>query len=108
MYIDYKLIGKRIQKARKDIGITQEKLSERIGVTVGYVSQIERGFTRINLDTLAQIATVLNCDVAHFISGTQLNSETYLNDELYEKIKAMNKSQKALLSHIADGILKYN
>ncbi len=107
MNIDYKLIGKRIQQTRKSRGITQERLSEKVGVTVGYISQIERGFTKVNLDTLAQVATVLECDLAQFISGTQINSDTYLNDELYDKIKSMSKPQKQLLSHIADGIIKY-
>ena len=52
MAIDYKLIGKRIKKQRKEKNMTQEILSEKIDVTVGYVSQIERGFCKVNLDIL--------------------------------------------------------
>lgn len=63
MNIDYKLIGRRIQQIRKEKGLTQDNLSEKINVTVGYISQIERGITKINLDTLAQIATILECDI---------------------------------------------
>ena len=43
MSIDYKIIGKRIKERRKICQITQETLAEKLGVSVGYISQIERG-----------------------------------------------------------------
>ena len=50
MRIDYKLIGNRIKTERKKSGITQEVLAEMLDVTVGYVSQVERGITKISLE----------------------------------------------------------
>ena len=46
MHVDYKLIGGRIKERRKARGMTQEQLAEALSVTVGYVSQMERGVTR--------------------------------------------------------------
>lgn len=105
--VDYKLIGKRIQQERKKRHITQEQLSEKLCVTVGYVSQIERGFTKANLDMLAKIAEILCCDIADFISNTVTSSDVYLNDEIYGKLKIMTTSEKQLLSYIADGIINH-
>lgn len=107
MNIDYKLIGKRIQKIRKDRSITQETLAENIGVTTGYISQIERGITKVNLDTLSHIATILDCDISFFITGTVKSSNNYLEEDLNFKIKSLTSQQKELLLHIADNIIKY-
>ena len=74
MNIDYKLIGERIKQARKSKCITQEYLAERLGVSIGYVSQVERGITKISLDLLGAISTVLERDVAFFISESAINS----------------------------------
>ena len=104
MNIDYKLIGQRIAKERKKAGLTQERLSEKLLVTVGYISQIERGITRVNLDTLAQISSILGCDIAYLITGTAVNSDTYLGDEISRKISSMNKQQKKALLKICEAI----
>ena len=50
MNVDYSLIGERIKKTRKMRGMTQDALAERLGVSIGYVSQVERGITKISLD----------------------------------------------------------
>ncbi len=73
MVIDYKIIGKRIKNARKEINMTQEVLAEKADVSVGYISQIERGICKVNLDTLAIIANILNCDVSFLIDGMKLS-----------------------------------
>ncbi|MBQ3826264.1 MAG: helix-turn-helix transcriptional regulator [Spirochaetaceae bacterium] len=51
MSIDYRLIGQKIQTKRKTLHKTQENMAESISVTVGYISQIERGITKVNLET---------------------------------------------------------
>ena len=59
MNIDFSLIGQRIKQKRKAIKITQEKLAEELSVTVGYVSQIEGGRVKVNLEMLGKIATII-------------------------------------------------
>ena len=47
--LDYKEIGKRIKIKRKELKITQEKLSEIIDVSPSYISEIERGMKLLKL-----------------------------------------------------------
>ena len=54
MNVDYGAIGQRIKQVRRSRDMTQERLAEALSVSVGYISQIERGVTKINLDTLAE------------------------------------------------------
>lgn len=107
MNIDFKLIGKRIQKERKKAKITQEELAERIDVSVGYVSQIERGFTKVNLNMLSQICTELNCDIAYIITGTAVNHSSYLNEEITNKISSLSNIQKQMVLDFIE-LLKRN
>ena len=43
MEINYKKLGKRIQSARKEAGLSQEQLAEAIGKSPSAVSTIETG-----------------------------------------------------------------
>ena len=63
MSVDYRSIGGRIKQRRRAAGMTQEQLAERLFVTVGYVSQLERGISKTNLDMLSKICTILDCDI---------------------------------------------
>lgn len=102
MSADYKLIGGRIKAKRKAAGKTQEQLAEKLSVSVGYISQIERGVTKINLDTLSEICAVLNCDMSFFITGTATGENAYLQAELIEKFSALTQTQKRFVLDMID------
>lgn len=72
MSINYKLIGERIQKSRKEKNITQEELAELIEVSAGYISQIERGITKPNLTMMDIICTHIGCDLIYIITGIHI------------------------------------
>ena len=76
MSIDYKVIGKRIQKQRKVKGITQEQLAEILNLSVMSVSNIENARTRVSLETAVEVANVLECTVDHWLEGFQ-KTESY-------------------------------
>ena len=97
MKIDYCLIGTRIKQKRKALGLTQEALAEKLSVSVGYVSQVERGITKISLDLLGSISDILSCNVAELVSDSYTNSSGYLSDEIYESITSLNEKDKRLI-----------
>ncbi len=107
MSIDYAAIGRRIQGMRKKSKRTQENLAEYLSVSVGYISQIERGVTKINLDTLSEIARWLECDIAALVSGITPQQETYLKDEIGQIYAGMSEQQRKILLEIALAIQKY-
>ena len=106
MTVDYSAIGKRIKKKRKELQLTQENLAEALAVSIGYVSQMERGITKINLDTLSEIAAYLSCDVAELITGTVPQQSNYLDDELNHCYQSMDTKQKKMLLDVAHTLLK--
>ncbi len=106
MKINYRLIGQRVKQKRKTSQKTQDKLAEALGVSVGYISQVERGVTKISLDTLAEIATILQCDVTELIVGSAPRQEEYLTRELTAVYKMMDAQQKTMLLDIANIIVR--
>ena len=107
MAVDYKLIGERIKAARKLTGKTQEQLAEELSVTVGYVSQMERGIAKPNLEMLSEISNSTSCDITYLISGTITHSTDYLSSELSSKINLLSAGDKKMLLEFIDIILKY-
>ena len=77
MNIDYKLIGSRIKLERTKKGLTQEKLAELLDVSIGYISQVERGITKISLELLGAISAILECDVALFVGESAHQLHTF-------------------------------
>jgi transcriptional regulator with XRE-family HTH domain len=60
--------GKRLRKLRRNKDITQEQLAEMIGVTVDFVSKMERGLNAPSFDNLQKIAAVLEVDASEFFT----------------------------------------
>lgn len=107
MGVDYKLIGSRIKNKRKITLLTQEKMAEMLQVSIGYVSQIERGIAKPNLEMLSSISEILKCDISEFISNVSENKDDFLNREISEMLLDMNSDKKQMLYDIAEVIKKY-
>ncbi len=106
MKVDYSSIGRRIKDRRRKQGKTQETLAEALSVSVGYISQIERGVTKVNLDTLAEISIELDCDLPELISGVTASRGEYLDRELGEIYRHMTSRQRRMLLEIAEVLTK--
>lgn len=104
MHIDYKQVGQRIKQERKRKRMTQEQLAEGLRVSVGYVSQVERGTTKISLDLLAAIATVLDSEIALFLDGVTIGQKSYLETELQSQISKLPPEKKHLLLKIVEAL----
>lgn len=55
----YKLVGKRIAKRRREVGLIQEELAQRVGLSRASVANIERGEQKIQLHTLVDFSNAL-------------------------------------------------
>ena len=62
-----KKMGKRIQKAREEAGLSQEELASLMGCTQAALSNYELGKRRLYLANLAQLARILNKPINYFL-----------------------------------------
>lgn len=57
----YYVVGQRIRMIREKLGLSQQNLSDQMGLTRVSVSQMESGKTRIQLEHIYTLADALHC-----------------------------------------------
>jgi transcriptional regulator with XRE-family HTH domain len=62
-------VGLRIRLRRKELGVSQEKLAEAIGLTFQQVQKYERAANRVSASKLWEVARALNTSVTYFYEG---------------------------------------
>jgi transcriptional regulator with XRE-family HTH domain len=65
------MIGAHIRNLRLAKKLTLKQLSDASGLSVGFLSQLERGMSSIAIDTLARLAHILGADLSSFFNVVQ-------------------------------------
>ena len=71
MTFDIKTMGERVRELRKAKNISTEALADSVGVTSNTFGFYERGERLMPVDTLIQVAEILDCDVTYLIDSEQ-------------------------------------
>lgn len=100
--------GISLKKLRTEKKITLERLSKETGLSVGFLSQFERGLTSIAIDTLEKIAAVFGLGIDYFISPPKkTNASVVLKSHALEvsDIISSNIILRAINNNISDKTL---
>lgn len=62
-----KTIGEKIVEKRKDVGMTQNELAIKAGLSQAHISKIERGIGMPRIDILMKISEAFECDICELI-----------------------------------------
>ncbi len=89
-------IGSNIRAARVRADLTQEKMSEMIGVTPQYLSDLERGLVGTSISTLIRICTELNVSSDFILFGSSSDTDS-ANSTLIEKIQRLPRHKAELV-----------
>ena len=76
-------IGEKIKKLRLDKGMTLKDLGEKVEVSAGFLSQLERGLTTISVDVLHRITTELGIELSYFFREVENEKKVVMRG--YEK-----------------------
>ena len=93
-------IAKLIYELRKEKGLTQKELAEKLYISEQAISKWERGICLPNLTMIKELAKIFDISIAEFIAGEKITAENKLEqiDEIYfsswqeEKRKSYFKS----------------
>src|SRR5690349_19530010 len=69
-------IGARLRELRKDRRLSIQQLADRVGLSIGMISQIERGLSTPSLRSLRLLAEALNVPVSWFFASSKGHSES--------------------------------
>ena len=99
--MDQAKIGKFIAKCRKDKGLTQMQLAEKLNITDRAVSKWETGKAMPDSSIMLQLCEVLKITVNDLLSGEVVAMDNYnkeLENNLLDMIKQKEQADKRLLS----------
>jgi transcriptional regulator with XRE-family HTH domain len=62
-------VGLRLRKRRQEVGISQERLAESIGLTFQQVQKYERAANRVSASKLWEMSRALSTSIGYFYDG---------------------------------------
>ncbi|MFT4959068.1 MAG: transcriptional regulator with XRE-family HTH domain [Paracoccaceae bacterium] len=69
-------LGEKLRKIRKQASLTMQYVADNAGLSVGFISQVERGLTVPSLSSLRSIAGVLSTPISHFLEQPSSDTDT--------------------------------
>ena len=94
------MIGENIRNLRKKNGMTMEVLAKAIGVTGGYISQLERNLVDPSLSTLRKIARVFCVPMSSFLDDEGRETVSVIRADSNRRLGAKGTSSYTYLSPI--------
>lgn len=100
--MDLVKIGKYIAGKRKDLGLTQKQLAEKLGMSDKSVSKWERGVCLPDVSIYMELCAILNISINEFLAGEDITTENIVEktDDTLLKVTKSNKHQLKNLKSI--------
>lgn len=106
-----KLVGQRIQEVRKERGISQSDLAERLSISPSHMSNIETGRTNFGVDIFKRITEVLQISADYLLRSNVPAVTDIYADEIaalisdctpaeVEAMKKLLKEMKAAFNNV--------
>ena len=72
------IIGNRVKEERLKRKLTLKQLSEQVGLSIGYLSQVERGYGTLSLNALKNLSSVLGIEMSAFFDSPPEETPGYI------------------------------
>lgn len=102
--MDYRLLGHNIQTIRKLKGLTQQELSDQIGINLQSLSKIERGINYPAYDTLERLTEALDVTPNELLSG-KLKSTSHIEADILDFLEREERLNVELAHGQYDNLL---
>jgi transcriptional regulator with XRE-family HTH domain len=102
-------LGARIAKLRKEQGVTQVQLAERLGVSQQTITAYEVGRRRIQVSALPVIAQALGVGIEELVSERPKPGKRGPAPKLQQQLEQLSrlpKAQQRLVSQLIDTVLQ--
>lgn len=97
-----KAMGMRILLRRKELGLTQEEVAERAGITSQTISTAERGEKALRPENIVRISMALDVSTDFLLLGT---AACISQDMLPQRIAKLSSRQRSYLERIIDSFI---
>lgn len=115
MYISNKIIGDHIKLARKQAGLTQQALAQKIGLSLYHFGHIERGTRPASVEILGRLSVQLQYPIEYFISGAlvevlddvAIENGAEQIDRIVSMMEGCSESILDMIAEIVDSVVRY-
>lgn len=97
---DLALIGSRIKAVRTGKGMSQADLAVKASVSLPLISNIERGKTRMQLETFVKVAEALQVSTDHLLRADVPEVKTIYQGEFAELLEDCSASEMETILNI--------
>ena len=102
----YKVLGDIFKKSRLRNNLTQEKMAEKLGISVKYISRIENGNGGVKIETLIRYMNALGISPNVVFEKLIVNPNLLIQISLSKKLSKLPPEKIAFVSSILD-LLRY-
>ena len=74
-------VGSRVRMRRKMLGLSQEKLGERLGITFQQIQKYEKGTNRVGASRLQAMADAMEVPISYFFPDTSPSAQPGMREE---------------------------
>lgn len=93
-------IGENIQRIRKEKGLTQKQLGERLNMTQSAIGQFENDKTSPKIGTIDKIASALGVNIVDIME--QFTIEQYKTTSEYQQLEKTVQAQEGIIAILTD------
>ena len=98
-------MGRRIQLRRKQQGLTQEQLADRMNVSIQMISNLERGNKAIRIDNLINLSQILDVSTDYILTGKETQDDFHA---LMARIEALSPANRKMIEMLVDYCISEN
>ncbi|MGN0355028.1 MAG: helix-turn-helix domain-containing protein [Muricoprocola sp.] len=93
-------VGENIRRIRKEKGLTQKQLGERLNMTQSAIGQFENDKTSPKIETVDKIASALGVNIVDIME--QFTIEQYKTTSEYQKLEKSVYAQEGIIAILTD------
>ena len=105
MTLDYKAIGKRIKIARINADMTQERLSDLLGISPSHMSNIETGTTRVSLTTMVKLANALGVSLDDLLCDSVTHARPQFERDIQQVLDGCSDYEIRVVADVARSVV---
>lgn len=90
------LLGMRMKEIRKARQMSQEQVSDKVGISPKHLSRVEMGKGYPSLETLEKIASVLQVELKEFFDFDAYKGDLVTTDSITQMFDALDEPRKRI------------
>ena len=95
MYYDLRESGLRIKKLRKQKGLTQEQLADKLNISTSNLGKLERGLQGLSIDLLIELSIFFDVSLDHILLGRELQTDA-LKRQIHSMLEQLMEIEQKL------------